>query len=65
MSRDSAYHQGTVWPWLMGPFVRELVKVKGSAGKEQANALISNMAAHLEHAGVGTISGIFDGAAPP
>src|SRR5262249_55392760 len=37
-SRDAAYHQGTVWPWLMGPFVTAYIKVNGkvNGGSEAA-----------------------------
>ena len=35
-SRDGAYHQGTVWPWLMGPFITAYLKTHGEAGRAQA-----------------------------
>jgi predicted glycogen debranching enzyme len=59
--RDSAYHQGTVWGWLIGPFVDAYRKVypdKDVAG------MLSGFEAHLLEAGVGQISEIFD-ADPP
>ena len=62
--RDSAYHQGTVWPWLLGPWITAVIRVRGEAGREQARKLIDNMDAHLHEAGVGTISEVFDGDAP-
>ncbi|MCC6295011.1 MAG: glycogen debranching enzyme family protein [Bryobacterales bacterium] len=37
--RDSAYHQGTVWPWLMGPFVTAYVRVHGHSGEACGEAL--------------------------
>ena len=65
-SRDSAYHQGTVWPWLLGPFVSAYVKV--SEGSEQsrsrANELLQGMEKHLTEAGLGQVSEIFDGDIP-
>ncbi|MGA1869579.1 MAG: amylo-alpha-1,6-glucosidase [bacterium] len=64
LSRDSAYHQGTVWAWLIGPFIRALVRVKGEAGKEQAKMILKNMSAHFKDAGIGTISEIFDADSP-
>ncbi len=64
ISRDSAYHQGTVWAWLIGPFISALVRVKGSAGKEQAKGILEKMGTHLSDAGIGTISEIFDADAP-
>jgi predicted glycogen debranching enzyme len=62
--RDSAYHQGTVWPWLLGPYVTALVRVRGDSGREEARHLIENMERHLLEAGVGTISEVFDGDPP-
>ncbi|MCL7488497.1 MAG: glycogen debranching enzyme N-terminal domain-containing protein [Desulfobulbaceae bacterium] len=64
LSRDSSYHQGTVWPWLLGPFVTALVRIRGKAGKKQAKTILEKMATHLGDAGVGAISEIFD-ADPP
>jgi predicted glycogen debranching enzyme len=64
LSRDGSYHQGTVWPWLLGPFITALVRLKGSAGKKRAKRILEAMAAHLPEAGIGTVSEIFD-AEPP
>jgi glycogen debranching enzyme len=63
-SRDTAYHQGTVWPWLLGAYIDALLRLRGDAGRETALNLLANMHAHLADAGVGTISEIFDGDAP-
>lgn len=65
-SRDSAYHQGTVWPWLLGPFVSAYVKVNGDSeqARSRANELLRGMEEHLAEAGLGQISEIFDGDAP-
>lgn len=65
-SRDKAYHQGTVWPWLMGPFIEAFLKVSGNspAAREQARRWLSAFDAHLEQAGVGSINEIFDGDRP-
>ena len=65
-SRDGAYHQGTVWPWPMGPFITAYVKVNGGseAARKQAAAWLEPLKAHLEDAGLGHISEIFDGDAP-
>jgi predicted glycogen debranching enzyme len=62
-SRDAAYHQGTVWGWLIGPFVDAWLKVypEDRAG---ARALLEGFSAHLSSACVGSISEIFD-AEPP
>jgi predicted glycogen debranching enzyme len=62
-SRDAAYHQGTVWGWLAGPFADAWMKVHPDdhRGVEQ---LIEGFAAHLSEAGVGQISEIFDAERP-
>ncbi|HEV8130762.1 MAG TPA: amylo-alpha-1,6-glucosidase [Acidobacteriota bacterium] len=65
-SRDTAYHQGTVWPWLLGPYITARVRAYGSsavARKESAN-LLDALKEHLSDAGLGSISEIFDGDAP-
>jgi len=61
-SRDAAYHQGTVWPWLFGHFVdarRRLV-----ADDKQLTVLQDGFLEALRTAGVGTLSEIFDAEAP-
>jgi predicted glycogen debranching enzyme len=65
-SRDSAYHQGTVWPWLLGPFLTAYVKVHGENvdARHRANRFLDPMRAHLWQAGLGQISEIFDGDPP-
>ena len=60
--RDAAYHQGTVWSWLLGPFV--LAHLRVYQNPQQAFAFLEPMAHHLSVAGLGTISEIFDGDAP-
>jgi predicted glycogen debranching enzyme len=66
LSRDGAYHQGTVWGWLMGPFLTAYIKVNGdSAGaRDQASEWLSHLRDHLSDAGLGHVSEIFDGDAP-
>jgi predicted glycogen debranching enzyme len=65
-SRDSAYHQGTVWPWLLGPFVSAYVRVNGGTAQSRARArdLLRGIEQHLTESGLGQISEIFDGDAP-
>lgn len=65
-SRDSAYHQGTVWPWLLGPFISAYVRVNGGTAQSRARAhqLLRGIEQHLSEAGLGQISEIFD-AGPP
>jgi glycogen debranching enzyme len=51
--RDGAYHQGTVWPWLIGPFVEAWVRVRGStsAAKQEARArFLTPLLVHLDEA---------------
>jgi predicted glycogen debranching enzyme len=60
--RDGAYHQGTVWGWLLGPFVLAHLRVYGDAAR--AFAFLEPMAHHLSAAGLGSVSEIFDGEAP-
>ena len=66
ISRDGAYHQGTVWPWLLGPFITAYVKVSGGtdAAKRQAADWLAPLHGHLSDAGLGHISEVFDGDAP-
>jgi predicted glycogen debranching enzyme len=61
-ARDAAYHQGTVWPWLIGHYIDARLKVYGD--KVEARGLLRAFADHLHDAGIGTISEIFD-AEPP
>ena len=59
-ARDAAYHQGTVWAWLIGPFVDACMKVY----PEDSTHLLDGFKPHLADACIGTISEIFD-AEPP
>jgi glycogen debranching enzyme len=63
-SRDNAYHQGTVWSWLLGPYIDAVMRVKESKGKAAAKKIIQAFRYHLEEACIGSISEIFDGNAP-
>ncbi len=65
-ARDMAYHQGTVWPWLIGPFVTAYVKVRGEtpAARREAAAFVEPFKAHLLKAGLESISEIADGDDP-
>jgi predicted glycogen debranching enzyme len=62
-ARDAAYHQGTVWGWLIGPFIDAWLKVH-PGDEEGARTLLQGFIPHLGDAGIGTISEIFD-AEPP
>ena len=61
-SRDGAYHQGTVWAWLLGPFA--LAHHRVYRDTEAARAFLLPLADHLGEYGVGSIAEIFDGDAP-
>ncbi len=67
-SRDKAYHNGTVWPWLLGPFVTAFLKTKGytESAREYAlmNFLMPLFNEEIFEAGLGTLSEIFDGDPP-
>jgi predicted glycogen debranching enzyme len=61
--RDGSYHQGTVWSWLMGPFVDAHLRV--FQDKRRAEGLLQGLLRHMEReAGIGTISEVFDGNEP-
>ena len=65
--RDGWYHQGTVWPWLLGPFVEAWVRVRGGtvvAKKEARAKFLAPLLAHLDEAGLGHVSEIADAEAP-
>lgn len=64
LQRDGAYHQGTVWSYLVGPYIDALMKVKGVKGKNEAIAFIENFYPHLDEAGCGSVSEIFDATEP-
>jgi glycogen debranching enzyme len=62
LARDTAYHEGTAWGWLLGPFALAHFKVYGDA--DAARAFLAPLADHLNDDGLGTIAEIFDGDAP-
>ncbi len=63
--RDSAYHQGTVWPWLMGPFITAFLKVdKSQAAQKQALKWLKGLHTFMQHQGLGQLPEIADGDAP-
>src|SRR5206468_11315676 len=66
-ARDAVYHQGTVWPWLTGPFVEAWVRVRGNGHEARGEArrrFVEPLMSHLGAAGLGHVSEIAD-AAPP
>jgi predicted glycogen debranching enzyme len=65
--RDGAYHQGTVWTWLAGPFVEAWLRVRGNTGEAKAEArrrFVEPLLARLEIAGLGHLAEIAEGDAP-
>jgi predicted glycogen debranching enzyme len=64
LSRDGAYHQGTVWSWLLGPYITAKIRLEGEEGRRSVMKLLNKFQTHLSEAGVGTVSEIFDGEAP-
>ena len=64
-SRDGAYHQGTVWAWLIGPFIDAWLKVHtGDSDRTKARKFLDQFPQHLSEAGLGTISEVFDAREP-
>jgi predicted glycogen debranching enzyme len=62
--RDKAYHQGTVWPWLYGPFCEGWLRVHGQSGVQKVRKLIFGLEAVMDEHGISTISEIYDGDPP-
>jgi predicted glycogen debranching enzyme len=62
-SRDAAYHQGTVWAWLIGPFVDAWLKVH-PGDVARARSFLAGLVEQLDEACIGSISEIFDAEAP-
>lgn len=66
-ARDAVYHQGTVWPWLAGPFVEAWLRVRrpgASARREARRRFVHPLLGHLQVAGLGHVSEIADAEAP-
>ena len=63
-ARDAAYHQGTVWGWLIGPFVDAWLRTHPDRAASDARPLLSGLIDHLDDFGVGSAAEIFD-AEPP
>jgi glycogen debranching enzyme len=67
VQRDGSYHQGTVWPWLIGPFVEAWLRVHGNSPASRQVArqrFLVPLLAHLEDAGLGHVSEIADAESP-
>ena len=62
--RDMAYHQGTVWPWLLGHFAEAWLRTHGESGMPYVQSLYENFAPAVLEYGIGTIAEIYDGDEP-
>lgn len=62
-ARDAAYHQGTVWPWLIGPFVDAWLRVHPN-DRKTARGFLAAFESHLNRACIGSISEVFDAESP-
>ncbi len=64
--RDAAYHQGTVWPWLLGAYGESLLKwyENKTLAIEELEGYLEKLEEHLEEMGLGTIAEVFDGNPP-
>ena len=64
ISRDQAYHNGTVWAWLLGHFAEGYLKLHGKAAKTFVEKIIKGFDGVMTQYGVGTVAEIYDGDAP-
>jgi len=62
--RDEAYHQGTVWPWLLGHFAEGYLKIYKKSGVDYIRSIYKDFEPALAEAGIGTISEVYDGDPP-
>jgi len=63
-TRDKAYHQGTVWPWLIGPYSEAYLRLYGERGVKTISKLIKEFENVMDEHGVSTISEVYDGDPP-
>jgi glycogen debranching enzyme len=66
VARDRAYHQGSVYPWLLGPYVAALLRVRGrsSFARQQALECLQGCIDYISRDGLGQLGELFDGEAP-
>ncbi len=62
--RDSAYHQGTVWPWLIGPFCEASLRLYGSSALNKVSRIIAGFEEVMMEHGISTISEVYSGDPP-
>jgi predicted glycogen debranching enzyme len=63
-TRDKAYHQGTVWPWLIGYYAEAYLKIHGKGGLSHIEKLYKGFEEEMQEHGIGCISEVFDGDPP-
>ncbi|MDR0660162.1 MAG: amylo-alpha-1,6-glucosidase [Prevotellaceae bacterium] len=63
-TRDSVYHQGTAWPWLLGYYVEANFKLYGEAFVNLAEQIINNFGEDMTYYGIGSVSEVYDGDPP-
>ncbi len=63
-ARDSAYHQGTVWPWLLGHYAEAYLRIHGKGGLPHIRGLFDDFEAVMIEHGIGSISEVYDGNPP-
>jgi glycogen debranching enzyme len=66
ITRDRAYHQGSAYPWLLGPLVTALVRTRGRGERtiQQASRLLEKVIQHMRTDGLGLVCELFDGDFP-
>lgn len=60
LKRDSSYHQGTVWSWLLGPYVDAVIRTDTHNGKQKAKRILDEFRYHLNEGCIGSVSEIMD-----
>jgi len=63
-TRDAAYHQGTVWPWLLEPYSKAYLKLHKQSGVAHIKKLLEGFEEELTKYGIGTIAEIYNGDPP-
>lgn len=64
VNRDLAYHQGTVWPWLLGHFIEAYFKIHGNSAIPTANKILDSMREDICQYGICSIAEVYDGDPP-
>ena len=64
INRDKAYHQGTAWPWLLGPFAEAYYSLFGDGGNATLRTIYNNFEDEMQEHGMGSISQLYSGDPP-